>query len=208
MSPARIRRRVGCLGCLGRLVLGVALGVVLIVVMDGVFTPWAFYFGGTFRPLPVWQGIAKVHASSGDYVVYFWMSPAKSGPPFYNPYFNGWGALCTPRGERYPLRVIASLFERPGRDTNGREMRLEMYRRPWYWSWTGTWDRRPSLTLRGRWQNPDLVMTDKGSLSDAFLPDGRLYDGPPKNQPHKGETLTFVFHEVPWTTWFADCRGR
>jgi hypothetical protein len=59
--------------------------------------------------------------------------------------------------------------------------------------WTGNWD-RPRLTLRGRWQNPDLVMNDGGTLSAAFLPDGRLYDGPPRNQPRAREPLPVVFH--------------
>jgi len=209
LPPSRIRRRAGagCIGCLGQLVVGVAVGIAVVIAIAWVFTPWAFYLGGKFHPVPVWQGIARVHASSGDYVLYLWFSPARGSRLTNLPAFSGWGSLCTPKGERFPMRVNASLFEHPGRDTNGKEMRIELYNRPWYRAWVGTWDRRPRLELRGRWQNPDLVTTDGGTLSVAFLPDGRLYDGPARNQPTARETLPVVFHEVPWTTLFGDCRA-
>jgi hypothetical protein len=213
LPSSRIQRRAlgGCAGCIGRfiriVVLALVAGVALIVAIDWLFAPWAFYLGGTFHVLPVWQGIAKVHSSSGDYTLYLWMSPTRGGRTFNLPVFNGWAALCTPTGERFPLRLRAYMFEHPGTDTNGKEMRIDLYRFPWYATWTGAWDHRPQLTFRGRWQNADLVTTDSGSLSVAFLPDGRLYDGPERNQPRARETLPVVIHGVPWTAWFSDCRG-
>jgi hypothetical protein len=208
-APARRARR-GCAGCLGRFVLmlaaGLVAGTVLIAAIDWLFAPWSFYLGGTTHVLPVWQGLARVHASSGDYTLYLWMSPARGGRTFNLPTFTGWAALCTPRGERFPLRLRANMFEHPGTDTNGKEMRIELYRSPWYGSWTGVWDHRPQLTFRGRWQDADLVTNDGGSLSVAFLPDGRLYDGPLRTQPRARETLPVVIHGVPWTAWFPDCR--
>lgn len=202
-----MRRRLGCVGCLGRLALILVLGLALVIGIDAVFAPWAFFLGGTFHILPVWQGTARLHAASGNYTLYLWMSPTRGGRTFNYPAFNGWASLCTPTGERYPLRLTASMFVHPGRDTNGQEMRIDMYRRPWYWNFAGTWDRRPRLTLRGRWQNADFVANDGGTLSVAFLPDGRLYDGPARSQPRARETLPVVVHEVPWTTWFGDCRS-
>jgi len=207
VPPLGRRVRRGCLGCLGQLALLFVLGAAAITAIDFVFAPWSFYFGGNFHVVPVWQGAARLHASSGDFTLYLWMSPTPGGRTFNLPAFRGWGALCTPRGERYPLRVSAGMLEHPGTDTNGKEMRIELYRRPWYWAWTGTWDRRPRLTLRGRWRNPDLVMDDGGTLSIAFLPDGRLYDGPVKDQPRARETLQVVLREVPWTAWHSDCRA-
>lgn len=210
--PARTTRsRRGCLGCitrlLGMLAIGLVVGSMVVIAINWVFAPWAFYLGGEFRPLGVWQGTARVHASSGDYVLFLWMSPAPGGRTFNFPYFRGWATLCTPTGERFPLRLAASMFEHPGTDTNGKEMRITVYRRPWYWSFAGQWDRRPELTFRGRWQGADLVTTDGGTLSAAFLPDGRLYDGPARSQPRAQEAQQVVIHSAPWTTWFADCRA-
>src|SRR5262252_3523587 len=116
-TSSPIERRVpgGCAGCLGRFVriavLGFVAGVALIVAIDWLFAPWAFYLGGTFHVLPVWQGTATIHASSGDYTLYLWMSPTRGGRTFNLPVFNGWAALCTPRGERFPLRLRANMFE-------------------------------------------------------------------------------------------------
>ncbi len=203
----RRRRGCGCLGCLPQLFVLIVLGVVLVVGIDWVFAPWGFFLGGTFRPLPVWQGIAHIRASSGDYVLYVWLSPGPGGRTYNYPSFSGTGALCTPRGERFPMKVRAYMFEHPGRDTNGKEMRLEVYYRSFWAAFNGA-PNRPELTLRGRWQNPDLVMNDGGTLSRAFLPDGQAYTGPPAQQPRARETVPVVFHEVPWTTWFGDCRAE
>jgi hypothetical protein len=199
------RTRQGCIGSLVRLVLVVAVVGAVMLGVQWVLAPWAFSLGGTFRPIPLWQGVARVRASSGDYVLYLSMSPSPGGRSRL-PNFGGWGSLCTPRGERFPLRFTASMLERPSRDTNGMEMHIDMYHRPAS-AWTGQWDRRPRLSLRGRWQNPDLVMSDGGSLSVAFLPDGRLYDGPVSQQPYARETLPVVIRELAWTTWFGDCRS-
>ncbi|HEX6463547.1 MAG TPA: hypothetical protein VFZ98_03815 [Vicinamibacterales bacterium] len=173
--------------------------------MDRVFYPWSFYFGGKSHLLPVWEGTARLHSSSGDYTLYLWMSPSRGGRTFNFPAFRGRASLCTPRGERYSLWLRAWMSEHPGTDTNGKEMRIELYRRPWYSGLAGTWDHRPQLTLRGRWQNPDFVANDGGTLSIAFLPDGRVYDGPVQRQPRARETLPVVLHEAPWR-WLADCR--
>jgi hypothetical protein len=50
-------------------------------------------------------------------------------------------------------------------------------------------DARPSLELRGHWQNPNLVMDDNGSISRAFEPDGRVYQGHDRNRPYKAEIV-------------------
>jgi hypothetical protein len=207
---AAMRARTGCLGCVGRLagilLVGVVCGSALIIAIEWVFTPWAFYLGGQFHPLGVWQGAARVHAASGDYTLYLWLSPSR-GRRYNNlPYMKGWGYLCTPKGERYALRTTASMPSHPSVDTNGFEMRVDMERRPWYWNFIG-YDARPRLSFRGRWQNPDLVLNDGGTLSSAFLPDGTLYTGPTKNQPRGREPAPVVFHLVPWTAFFADCRS-
>jgi len=199
--PGRaVRSRGGCLGCIGRLLsilaLGVVVGSALVIGIDWLFTPWAFYLGGRFHVLPLWAGSARAHTASGDYTLYVWLSPTSSGRLHNYPTFKGQAYLCTPRGERFSLRLSAYMFENAGTDTNGMEILLEMYQRGWFWSLSG--DGRPRLRLRGKWQNPDLVTNDGGSLSVAFLPDGRLYEGPSGKQPRARETVPVVFHNVPW----------
>jgi hypothetical protein len=204
-------RRLGCLtGCLTRfllpLVLISAAGMVFIVATDYVFAPWSFYLGGQFHMVPGWQGIGTMHTDSGDYVLYVLMTPQPNGrgARLYLPYFRGSAYLCTPRGERFPLRLSAGLGEHPGKDTNGMTMSISMYWRPWNYTFTG--EGRPRLSLRGRWQNPDLVMDDGGTLARAFLPDGTVYRGPARNQPRLGKPVPIVLHTVPWSRWWGDCR--
>jgi len=62
------------------------------------------------------------------------------------------------------------------------------------------------LTFRGRWQNPNLVVDDGGTLTRAFLPDNTVYHGPSSRQPQPRETLSLTLHEIPWTSLLADCR--
>jgi hypothetical protein len=203
----RVGRGLGCLtGCLTRLVLILVVGVALIVAIDGLFAPWSFYLGGQMHLPPGWQGVGTMHTDTGDYVLYLWMMPQPNGRgSLYNfPYFRGWAYLCTPRGERFPLRLSASMHEHPGTDTNGMAIDISMYWRPWHYSFSN--EDRPRLSLRGRWQNPDLVMDDRGSLSRAFLPDGSVYLGPARNQPAAREMLPIVLHEAAWSGWFSDCR--
>lgn len=210
-----VRRPLGCLaGCLTRLltlvVSGIALvaaGVVLLIAIDAVFAPWSLYLGGSFHLVPGWQGIGTMHTNAGDYVLYLSMTPQPNGrgSRYYYPYFRGWAYLCTPRGERLPMRLSAGLHEHPGTDTNGMAMDISMYWRPWNYMFTT--DDRPRLNLRGHWQNPDLVMDDGGTLSRAFRPDGTVYRGPTSGQRRLGTPVSIVLHAVPWSRWFADCRG-
>ena len=201
----RFRKRLGCVGCLTQSVLLLAAAGLAVLAFDWIIAPWGFRLGGTFRPVPVWQGVAHVHAASGDYVLSLWMSPSGGSRLGNFPTFSGGAYLCTPRGERIQLRLFGVIPERISGDTNGKPMRIELHRRPWYGTVIGAYDARPRLTLRGRWQHADLVMDDEKTLSIAFLPDGRLYDGPPAGAPRATETVPVVFHEQPWTTWRAGC---
>ena len=56
-------------------------------------------------------------------------------------------------------------------------------------------DRRPSLELRGNWNNPNLEMQDGGSISRNFEPDGTLYAGHSPSHPYNRETLQATLPE-------------
>ncbi len=193
------------LGCLSRLLFAVVVVVVLTGATAAVFAPWSYFLGGRFHLIPLWQGRGQVRTRAGDYVVYFWIMPAPGGRTFNTPRFRGWAYVCTPKGERLSLRTTAVLRGHDGADTNGKGMHVSMYSRPWYYSFTGTWDRRPELEFEGKWQNPDLVTNDVGSVSRSFLPDGSVYRGPPRDRP-RGEPVPVVFHETEWSGWWSGCR--
>ena len=188
MIPGQIiRRRAGlsCLGCLVKMVAYLVgfgmLGVIFLLALDAVFMPWSFYMGGRFHPIPMWRGWGKMQSASGhDYTLYVWFEPyhpsGRRGAAVYSagPEVVGWGELCTPRGEHFQVRVTGYLPRHIGASTDGQRMEMDVYRRPWYYSFAGRWDERPHLDFQGAWHNPDLVLFDHGSLDRAFDVDGQL----------------------------------
>jgi hypothetical protein len=62
----------------------------------------------------------------------------------------------------------------------------------------------PSLKFRGRWNEPDLVLEDEGSINKAFDADGELAK---KNQVHSGinERVSLILHEGSRTEFDAAC---
>ena len=76
------------LGCLARLLVYLLLWTLALIA--AVFAPWGFFLGGKFHVLPLWQGIGRLKASSGDYVLYFWISPAPGGAHTTTPISGAW----------------------------------------------------------------------------------------------------------------------
>jgi hypothetical protein len=85
-------------------------------------------------------------------------------------------------------------------------MHLGLHYLPWWGSSTG--ERRPSIELRGRWQNPNLVMDDDGSLARSFLPDGSVYSGQDPYRTYAREVVPVTFTEGPYSDFKAACRAR
>jgi hypothetical protein len=194
--PAQIatrkKRRVGCLGCLWQVGLILVLGSILLVAMTGVFYPWAFYLGGKFHITPYWQGWGHLHAKSGDYLLFVRIEPTSRGSRMYlETNLTGMAYLCTPRGERFPLHLGGGMRKHLNLSTDGEAIHLYMN----YWPWYGQFitDRRPHLELRGHWRNPNLVMDDHGSISNAFQPDGSVYRGHDPNRPYSTQIVPVTF---------------
>lgn len=211
MGPAlnpRKKLHLGCAGCFTRVLLILLVGCVLLIVMQGVFYPWSFYLGGHFHALPLWQGITRIHTPSGDFVLYFWIQPTRSGRVYNLPNFAGTGYLCTPKGERLRLKVGATMYEKTGIDSNGKKMGVGFRQYLWNWKYFGYHSAPPHLDFRGTWQNPDLVMDDGGTLTNAFLPDGSVKNIPYDYYHHDAANkIPVVFHEVTgWQAWRSDCR--
>jgi hypothetical protein len=186
LSPnPQSKSRHACLGSLGKLVLIFALGAVLVLAITAAFKPWGFFLGGKFHLIPSWQGWGTLHAKSGNYIVQVQLDTNIKGRRSSD--LRGVGYLCTPRGERFRLTLIGNMRKHLSLSTDGEAIRLGMSYQP-YGSFFSA-DARPSLELRGHWQNPNLVMDDNGSISRAFEPDGRVYQGHDRNRPYKAEIV-------------------
>ena len=197
-------RRQSGVGCLTRLVL---VFVVVGAVMWGaiwVFAPWGFYMGGRFHWYPSWQGWGKLHSNSGggDYAVYIYMYP-KGGRGMGTTHVSGTALLCTPRGERFTLSLGGDFERSIRRDTNGKTASFYMNNRNSVGRILGT-DRRPSLELRGKWNNPDLVLDDHSSFQRAFKPDATLYPEH-ASRPYMAEVSQITLHEGSKSDFEAAC---
>lgn len=191
-------------GCLTRLLLTLLIVGGVMAAATYVFTPWAFYMGGRFHLFPAWQGWGRLHSNSagGDYAVYVYFYPQirqHSGPT----HVAGTALLCTPRGEKFSLKLGGDFQKDIRRDTNGKTASFYMYNRTLNHILNGG-SARPEFELRGRWNNPDLVLDDHSSIQRNFDHDARLYpDG--KNRPYMGEVSPVTLHEGSKSDFDAAC---
>lgn len=178
-------------GCLVQVLAALVLGVVVIMGMMAVFTPWGFYMGGHFHIVPQWTGWGKMHSKiAGDYAVLMNITPTtRSSHTRAVPHVKGQGFICTPRGQTYRLRFGGDFEKTSGIDLQGKTAYLYANNYSVFSSSTA-----PSLEFRGKWNNPDLVLDDHGSLNRAFDPGGTLA----ANQhirPYMQEVVPLTLHE-------------
>jgi hypothetical protein len=195
------RSSAGCLaGCVVKVLGALVFGCLVVLVVYVIVAPWAFYLGGQFHPLAYWQGFGIMHGPGGDYAVLVWISPRPGGRggggAFYlsGPSVGGSGIVCTPHGERYNLRLTGSFTNKLGlrtTDTNGQPIGLTLSQRLNFFN-TNSYTRL-SFSLHGTWQNPNLVVDDRGTLSQTFNPDGTWTPGDRYKHP-KGEPIPLTLH--------------
>ena len=194
--PGRRKAGPGCVvQVLGALLLG---GVVLAGVM-AIVAPWGFYMGGHFHIIPQWTGAGEMHSRiAGDYALLVTFSP-KTGRGLGPTHVSGNALLCTPRGEKFNLR-LAGDFENPhGTNLQGKTAHLYASN---YSTFSGS--TAPSLDFRGKWNNPDLVLDDGGSLNRAFDPGGALATNR-HMRPYKQEVTPLTLHEGSNSEFKAAC---
>jgi hypothetical protein len=168
--------------------------------LDAVFAPWAFFMGGHFHLNPKWAGWGRMHSNtSGDYAIYITISTSL-GRGHSLTDIAGKGALCTQHGGNYRLSMAGSFQEGWGTDLQGRTATI--YPHNYNPKLTGHND--PSLEFRGKWNNPDLVLDDQGSINKAFDPGGGLAK---KNQTRAGkqEIVPLTLHEGSRSDFDAAC---
>jgi hypothetical protein len=205
LPSGRRKKRGGCFGCLWQTLLVLLFGVVLLLAIDAVFAPWSFYLGGKFHIIPYWQGWGTLHAKSGDYPLFVRFEPSPRSSRMYpSSHVTGIGYLCTPRGERFRMSLGGDMRQHLNLSTDGEKMSLYLINWP---AFTGQFltDHRPSINLRGHWQNPNLVMDDTGSIFRGFLPDGRVYTGHDPNHPYTGEIVPITLKPGSYSEFEAAC---
>ncbi len=202
IMPNAQRPRPGCFtGLFRSLLLIFVLGTLFVLALTAVFAPWGYYLGGHFHILPVWQGWGRMHTPAGDYLVFVYLQPRSSRGRSTS--IGGSGAVCTPRGETFNLRLTGGFHQRVGRDTDGQQISLFLAQNL---NFLGTnQDSRLKFSLYGAWHNPDLVVDDHGTVARAFNPDGTLYTGDPHKRPGPGAPLQLTLHQGSRSDFNAAC---
>ena len=198
-------RRSGCLGCLPRLLLTLVLGCVVIIAITAIFAPWGFFLGGKFHIIPYWQGWGVIHARSGKYAVFVRFQPAPSGSKVLpHPTVRGTGYLCSPRGEIFKMKLSGGMRRGIGADTNGEKISLGMD----YWPTFGGFmtHHNPSVGIEGKWQNPNIVGDDHGSIFRAFNPDGTVA-GPDPHRPYPGDITPVTLVPGSYSDFETACKA-
>ena len=176
-------------GCLVQVLGALALGAVVIMGVMAVFTPWGFYMGGHFHIIPNWTGWGRMHSKlAGDYILFASFSP-KTGRGLGLTHVSGNAVICTARGEKFNLRLSGDFQNPHGTDLQGKTAHLYANH---YSTFSGS--TAPSLDFRGKWNNPDLVLDDGGSLTRAFDPDGKLVTNQ-HMRPYMQEVVPLTLHE-------------
>jgi hypothetical protein len=164
------------MGCLSGLIILLILGLFGAAVIEIIMGPWILTVGGRQRLLPLWEGFGDAQGPGGTYRLYLWFAPATSGQrAMPEASVQGYSVLCTPRGERFNLKLYGGA---PGhiwlRMNDGHDFNLRLFRRPPFAVSINSMIAPPRLQFFGHWRGTDLVMNDQGSFAQAFNFDGTL----------------------------------
>ena len=181
--------------------IGVAVGLLYMALF-----PWAFFMGGKFHPLPYWHGWGRLHSSTaGDYFLYLYIYPQtqRTGTPYPATPVKGDAYLCTPKGERFYLKLGGGMRAHVNVNTMGEP--INFYLHNWRETLPVHADSRPSLDLSGIWSDSQLTMDDHKTLSAAFLPDGRLRPNGSPVLSSQTEDIRFTLREGTYSQFQAAC---
>jgi hypothetical protein len=195
-APPRRRRGLGCLPSLVLLLVG---GLAVAVLVESIIGPWIYTVGGRTRLLPLWEGVGQAQGPGGTYTLHIWFSPSNSGSRILpSTAVQGYSSLCTPSGQRLALKLRGGARGRAWWTMeDGHEFALRLYRRPPGGGIVGAMIAPPRLQFEGRWQGPDLVMSDGGGFAHAFHPDGSVIAKAPVWHPDV-DAVPITFHETHW----------
>lgn len=188
----RPERRSGCLPrLLSLFVLAAGVGIAAQLATN----PWIFTLGGHARPWPVWQGEGTIAGPGGTYRIYLGFYPAiRRKAAVAVATVRGWGWVCAPAGQAYPVTVRGGTEAPVGRDANAVAFDLYTDGDKALAGIVASGPPPPRLDFTGRFEGPDLVMDDRGTLATAFLADGSLNPRPGPRQAARG----IAFRERYW----------
>jgi hypothetical protein len=93
-----------------------------------LFSPWVYFIGGSFHPMPWWSGAGSFTAPDGNYQLYLYLEPLHTGASrTIHTALTGKGHLCTPSGERLALQVQGDMDKHLPQDTIGRWIEISSY---------------------------------------------------------------------------------
>lgn len=192
------------LGCVGGLVACVVVAAVVFFAPTALFAPWGFFIGGQFHLIPMWEGWGRIHSpSEGDYLLFVQLASPRLASR-NEPTVSGWAEIRAPRGEMTRLRLAGYLERGTWSGTDGRTMRLHMYR----YNASPINDagnaRRPRLDFRGVWHNPVFDADDEGSVSRAFTAAGTVNMG---HLPSTRWTSRTTLRPGSYADFAAACRA-
>jgi hypothetical protein len=187
-------------GCLGILLRGFFLMGLAFYALTALLAPWNFRLGGHFHWLPGWQGVGRMtsKAAGGEYVLWIQLLPTL--PAYQRSPLQGFAYLCTPRGERFDLRLVGDLPRDHGSDLAGVPLNLGMST---YRYWYSKNDPRPVIGLYGHFTGPRLELEDHGSLSRAFNPDATLAPRSSRDARQSENIHVTLEERPPWTITHA-----
>jgi hypothetical protein len=194
-------------GCLMQMIYLAVLAILVTVGVAAITSPWAFFMGGGFHWLPMWQGVGRMHSNlgGGDYAVYVYFYP-KVGRYMGLRHVAGDGLLCTPRGEKIYFTLGGDFDKTMGRDSNGKSASFYMNSATTMQRFLGQ-SSQIKLELRGKWNNPDLVLDDHGSIARYFEPDGTVYTGNRAGRPYMREVVPVTLHPGSKGDFEAACQA-
>jgi hypothetical protein len=200
-----LRKRTSCLGCFIRIgALFAVLGAGYLIFI-AIFMPWGYYLGGKFHIFPYWQGFGHLHStiSGGDYLFFVSFQPGTPGQ--FNSYIKGNGYVCTPQRKIIRLTLIGQMRKHLGVSTEGESIYMKAYNYQGFSRFFATPQRHPRIELKGKWQNPNIVMNDTGSISREFEPDGSVYTGNEPNRPYAREILPITLRPGSYADFKTAC---
>lgn len=198
--------RRGCLGtlvgCLTKLILLLAGGLVFMYVVIVALNPWALHIGGRSTPLLYWHGTGTVLAKSGKtYPLYVSFWPGK--PSGFSgggrregqrksADLSGSGLLCIAPGTTERMDVSGDMY---GGYTSDKDSLIDFRLLEWRKPFQMTLPNRGFFDVAGTWHGAELVMDRPGEQGIKFQ-SGLFIDN-----------ATVTLHWASYDEYEAACRS-